>query len=113
MLRRLLERLVRNRTITRRIRVKGRRGPIVLSPDARLSDLAWSFDTDLLTLAERHLTPGGATRLLTDIRPKMYIETSGSTLAAVLALMDGHGFSAEQHGKNYLFMPNLRPMAAA
>jgi FkbM family methyltransferase len=242
-MRRLLERLVRNRTITRRIRVKGRSAPIVLSPDAQLSYLARRFDADLLALAERHVTQGSATwdlgancgvfavaaslcsgngttvavepdtwlaelvkrtaglpenagrdlrvlcaavssgpgiqrfniaergrasnfldeigarptaggvrrvdyvpchsldfllevfpapdfvkmdiegaevialkgarRLLTEIRPKMFIETSGPTRAAVLAMMEGHSFVAERFGKNYLFTPAQRTGATA
>lgn len=58
MLRRLLEKVVRNLTITRRIRLKARSARIVLSPDARLSYLAPNFDADLLALAEKHVTLG-------------------------------------------------------
>lgn len=57
-LRKVVERLSREKTIKRKISVNGQSFPLLVSPDAQLKYLkpgAGSFDQDLIDIAERYL----------------------------------------------------------
>ena len=60
-IRRVAEKVSRNRTLLRHIEVDGSKQPLYVSPDAQLKYLkmgAAAFDQDLIQLVETHLQPG-------------------------------------------------------